>query len=60
LLYSALAVGVWLFFALRTGDELAPDWGEGQGTTVLAISLIALWVVAACSGLVIFLVSLFS
>jgi hypothetical protein len=60
LLYSALAVGVWLFFALRTGDELAPDWGEGHGTTVLAISLIVMWVVAACSGLVVFLVSLFS
>jgi hypothetical protein len=60
MLYSALAVGVWLFFALRTGDELAPDWGEGQRTTVMAISLIAIWVLAACSGLVIFLVSLFS
>jgi cell division protein FtsL len=59
-LYSALAVGVWLFFALRTGDELAPDWGEGQWTTVMAISLIAIWVLAACSGLVMFVVNLFS
>jgi hypothetical protein len=60
LFYSALAVGVWLYFALRTGGAVAADgstelaevWGRGQRTTVMAISLIVLWVLGACSGLV--------
>ncbi len=52
LLYSALAVGVWLYFALRTSGAVTVDWDRGQRTTVMAISLIVLWVLGACAGLV--------
>jgi hypothetical protein len=52
LLYSALAVGVWLYFALRTSGAVTADWDRGQRTTVLAISLVVLWVLGACAGLV--------
>jgi hypothetical protein len=58
LLYSALAVGVWLFFALRASESSA-DWGRSQRTTVMAISLVVLWVIGACAGLVIWIGRLF-
>jgi hypothetical protein len=57
-LYSALAVGVWLYLALRTGGSVTRDWNQGQRTTVMAISLLVLWGLGACAGLVILVMGL--
>lgn len=57
--YSALALGVWILFALRMGEERAADVGYGQWTSVMAISLLVLWILGACFALVAFLVNLF-
>lgn len=59
LLYSTLAVGLWLYLALRTGGEVVTDWRRGQRTTVMALALIVIWVLGACWGLVLLLGRLF-
>jgi hypothetical protein len=75
-LSSALAVGGWLYSALRPSDRMVAGgladlagratgqgsdeaWSQGQRVTVLAISLIVMWTLAACSGLVVLVARLF-
>ena len=75
-LSAALAVGGWLYSALRPSDRMVAGgpadlagratgqrsdeaWSQGQRVTVLAISLIVVWTLAACSGLVVLVARLF-
>jgi hypothetical protein len=57
-LYSVLAVGAWLYLALRTSGSVTSDWNRGQRTTVMAISLIVIWGLGACAGLVMLVMGL--
>ncbi len=57
-LYSLLAVALWLLFTLRADAETSYG-GQSQRTTVMAISLIVIWVLGACSGLVMLFAGLF-
>jgi hypothetical protein len=57
-LYSALAVAVWFYFARRPASEpelgvaaTRESWERDQLTAVLAISLVVIWVLGACYGL---------
>ncbi|MGD9101604.1 MAG: hypothetical protein PVF45_14075 [Anaerolineae bacterium] len=57
-LYSALAVARWLYFARRSlGEEAVSratheSWEQDQLTAVMAISLIVIWTLGVCYGLV--------
>jgi hypothetical protein len=57
-LYSALAVVRWLYFARRSLGEEAlsspthESWEQDQLTAVMAISLIVIWTLGVCYGLV--------
>lgn len=60
-LYSALAVALWLYSTRRPAGEEATSltresWEQGQLTAVMAISLIVIWTLGACYGLVVLVV----